>query len=83
MCQQLGMNAEEHIPWLHWMVHALVHIQQKNVNVKCRLSGRKEHFLKRMFWTKPCDKWESKLEWQPVLQFRFRGWLDSTGHSVR
>ena len=46
-CTKLGMNWEEHILRLHWMVHVVVHIQQfiNKRNVKYKLCGPWGHFL--------------------------------------
>ena len=54
---KLGMNREECILRLHWMVHAMVHIQQfmNKRNVKYQPYGTWGHFPKRMFGTKPCS----------------------------
>ena len=46
-CTKLGMNWEERILRLHWMVHAVVHTQHfiNKHNVKCKLYGPWGHFL--------------------------------------
>ena len=56
-CTKLGMNWEECILRLHWMVHAVVHIQQfmNKCNVKYQPYGPWSHFPKQMFRTKPCS----------------------------
>ena len=56
-CMKLGMNWEERILRLHWMVHAVVHIQQfmNKRNVKYQPYRPWGHFPKRMFGTKPCS----------------------------
>ena len=55
-CTKLGMNWEERILRLHWMVHVVVHIQQFNKrSVKYQPYGPWGHFPKRMFGTKPCS----------------------------
>ena len=56
-CMKLGMNWDECILRLHWMGHAVVHIQQfiNKRNVKCQPYGPWGHFPKRMFGTKPCS----------------------------
>ena len=48
-CTKLGMNREECILRLHWMVHAVVHIQQfiNKRNMKYKPYGPWGHFLER------------------------------------
>ena len=56
LCTKLAVNWEEHILRLHWMVHAVVHIQQfiNKRNVKYKPYGQWRHFSKEMFGTKAC-----------------------------
>ena len=46
-CTKLGMNWEQHILRLHWMVHVVVHIEQfiNKSNVKYKPYGPWGHFL--------------------------------------
>ena len=55
-CTKLGLKWEEHILRLHWMVHAVVHIQPfiNKRNVKYEPYGPWGHFPKEMFGTKSC-----------------------------
>ena len=52
----VGLNFEERILRLHWMVHALVLIQRlvNKRNVKYKRYGPWGHFPKEMFGTKSC-----------------------------
>ena len=52
-CTKLGMNWEERILRLHWMVHAVVHIQQfiNKRNFKYQPYGPWGHFPKWMYGT--------------------------------
>ena len=54
---KVGMNWEDRILRLHWMVHVVVHIQQfiNKRNVKYQSYSPWGHFPKRMFGTKPCS----------------------------
>ena len=56
LCTKLGMDWEERILRLHWMVHVVVHIQQliNKRNSKYQSNGPWGHFLKQFFGTKPC-----------------------------
>ena len=55
-CTKFGMNWEERILRLHWMVHAVVHTQQfiNKQNVKYKPYGPWGHFPKELFGTKSC-----------------------------
>ena len=55
-CTKLGLNWEESILRLHWMVHVVVHIQHfiNKRSVKYKSYGPWGHFPKEMFGTKSC-----------------------------
>ena len=55
-CTKLGMNWEERILQLHWMVHTGLQVQQfiNRRNVKYKPHGPWGHFPKEMFGMKSC-----------------------------
>ena len=56
-CTKIGMNWEERILRLHWMVHAVVHMQQfmNKCNVKYEPYGPWGPLPKWMLGTEPCS----------------------------